>query len=113
MVRTFDNEPFVFACSPTQPDFLFASQDIIGGGFSVGTLAIVEEDIYSTFSQYLLRYFVVEGLACQQRLYVGSADGDTQNLLKSLPHISSSQAHLSPNSSSAPEEKVRPFSFSS
>jgi hypothetical protein len=83
--------------------------EIIGGGFSVGTLVVLEEDVYSTFNQYLLRYFVAEGICCSQRLYIASAEGDATTMLKSLPHVSTSQAHLAPSSSSAPEDKVRKY----
>lgn len=49
---------------------------------------LVEEDIYSTYYELLLKYFVAEGIANKQSIYYyRSAMEDAQEFIQSLPYI--------------------------
>ncbi|XP_077316998.1 elongator complex protein 4 isoform X1 [Lithobates pipiens] len=58
---------------------------ILGGGLAVGTLLVIEEDAYSTYSNLLLKYFVAEGIVNGHEMFVASASEDPQMTLKDLP----------------------------
>ncbi|KAM9302381.1 elongator complex protein 4 [Gastrophryne carolinensis] len=58
---------------------------ILGGGLAVGTLLVIEEDAYSTYSNLLLKYFLVEGVVSGHEVFVASASEDPQTILKDLP----------------------------
>ncbi|XP_018423313.1 PREDICTED: elongator complex protein 4 isoform X2 [Nanorana parkeri] len=58
---------------------------ILGGGLAVGTLLLIEEDTYSTYSNLLLKYFVAEGVVSGHEIFVASSSEDPQRILKDLP----------------------------
>ncbi|KAM8939994.1 elongator complex protein 4 isoform 2-T2 [Pelodytes ibericus] len=58
---------------------------ILGGGLAVGTLLLIEEDMYSTYSNLLLKYFLAEGVVNGHEVYVASASEDPTHILKDLP----------------------------
>ncbi|KAM5138797.1 elongator complex protein 4 isoform 2-T2 [Mantella aurantiaca] len=58
---------------------------ILGGGLAVGTLLVIEEDTYNTYSNLLLKYFMAEGVVSGHEIFVASANEDPQMTLKDLP----------------------------
>ncbi|XP_040265450.1 elongator complex protein 4 isoform X2 [Bufo bufo] len=58
---------------------------ILGGGLAVGTLLLIEEDTYSTYSNLLLKYFLAEGIICGHEVFVASASDSPHKILKDLP----------------------------
>lgn len=58
---------------------------VLGGGIPLGSLLLVEEDTYNTFSNLLLRYFVAEGVLCKHGLVLLTADENADNIIKRLP----------------------------
>ncbi|CAG0918451.1 unnamed protein product [Notodromas monacha] len=58
---------------------------IIGGGFPVGSLTIIEEDILGAHSDVMLRYFLAEGLIHEHRLMLACKDDDPMKTLTMLP----------------------------
>ncbi|XP_062917702.1 elongator complex protein 4 isoform X1 [Mobula hypostoma] len=58
---------------------------VIGGGLAVGTLLLVEEDKYESYSQMLLKYFVAEGIICGHSLFIASAKDHPKDILQELP----------------------------
>ncbi|BFZ03948.1 hypothetical protein BsWGS_06987 [Bradybaena similaris] len=58
---------------------------VIGGGLAVGTVLLVEEDTYGSYAKLMLKYFVAEALVTQQSVFLSSADGSVQQLVKELP----------------------------
>ncbi|XP_068117226.1 elongator complex protein 4 [Hyperolius riggenbachi] len=58
---------------------------LLGGGLAVGTLLIIEEDTYSTYSNLLLKYFLAEGVVSGHEVFIASASDNPQTLLKDLP----------------------------
>ncbi|XP_067902699.1 elongator complex protein 4 [Heterodontus francisci] len=58
---------------------------IIGGGLAVGTLLLIEEDRYESYSRMLLKYFVAEGVVCGHSIFIASASDHPEALLQELP----------------------------
>lgn len=58
---------------------------IIGGGIAVGTVLMIEEDLYSSYSNVLLKYFLAEGVLSNHKLFVASFTTEPSILLKNLP----------------------------
>ncbi|XP_052372074.1 elongator complex protein 4 isoform X1 [Oncorhynchus keta] len=58
---------------------------VIGGGLAVGTLLLIEEDRYDSYSRMLLKYFLAEGVVCGHELYVASALDHPNDILQELP----------------------------
>uniref|UniRef100_A0A6I8QJ97 Elongator complex protein 4 n=1 Tax=Xenopus tropicalis TaxID=8364 RepID=A0A6I8QJ97_XENTR len=56
-----------------------------GGGLAVGTLLLIEEDTYGTYSHLLLKYFLAEGVISGHEVFVASANDDPTDTLQDLP----------------------------
>ncbi|KAK2156848.1 hypothetical protein LSH36_204g10039 [Paralvinella palmiformis] len=59
--------------------------NLIGGGFAVGTVVLIEEDKYGSYSKMMLKYFLAEGVMNKHELFLTSSDLDPQDLLNELP----------------------------
>ncbi|KAM6980943.1 elongator complex protein 4 [Aplochiton taeniatus] len=58
---------------------------LIGGGLAVGTVLLIEEDRYDSYSRMLLKYFLAEGVVCGHELFVASAQDHPDDILQELP----------------------------
>ncbi|KAJ8416238.1 hypothetical protein AAFF_G00382600 [Aldrovandia affinis] len=58
---------------------------VIGGGLAVGTLLLIEEDKYDSYSRMLLKYFLAEGVVCGHNLFIASARNHPDEILQELP----------------------------
>ncbi|MBN3305323.1 elongator complex protein 4 [Amia ocellicauda] len=58
---------------------------VIGGGLAVGTLLLIEEDKYDSYSRMLLKYFLAEGVVCGHSLFIASARDHPDEILQELP----------------------------
>ncbi|XP_016393644.1 elongator complex protein 4-like [Sinocyclocheilus rhinocerous] len=58
---------------------------VIGGGLAVGTLLLVEEDRYDSYSRMLLKYFLAEGVVCGHELFLASARDHPDEIVQELP----------------------------
>ncbi|XP_053966316.1 elongator complex protein 4 isoform X2 [Anastrepha ludens] len=58
---------------------------ILGGGLPVGSICLIEEDKYVTFSKVLAKYFIAEGVLSAQSVLLGSLDDDPQEIMLKLP----------------------------
>ncbi|CAM4517731.1 unnamed protein product [Leuciscus chuanchicus] len=58
---------------------------VIGGGLAVGTLLLVEEDRYDSYSRMLLKYFLAEGVVCGHELFLASARDHPDEIMQELP----------------------------
>uniref|UniRef100_A0A3B3QPS4 Elongator complex protein 4 n=1 Tax=Paramormyrops kingsleyae TaxID=1676925 RepID=A0A3B3QPS4_9TELE len=56
-----------------------------GGGLAVGTLLLVEEDKYDSYSRMLLKYFLAEGVVCGHHVFLGSARDPPDEIMQDLP----------------------------
>lgn len=68
---------------------------------------LVEEDVFSDYSQLLLKYFAAEGVACKQQLYVSTISSEEDSAVtwvRKLPFVSGSP----PVAGAAPEAKSEP-----
>ncbi|KAF3686339.1 Elongator complex protein 4 [Channa argus] len=58
---------------------------LLGGGLAVGTLLLIEEDRYDSYSHMILKYFLAEGVVCRHELFVATAQDNPDDILKELP----------------------------
>jgi elongator complex protein 4 len=81
--------------------------EIMSGGLMVGSLILVEEDVFSDYNQLLLKYFAAEGVACRQQIYVSSISSEEESAVKwvrKIPFVSGSP----PSTASIQEQKPSP-----
>ncbi|XP_028258180.1 elongator complex protein 4 isoform X2 [Parambassis ranga] len=55
------------------------------GGLAVGTVLLIEEDRYDSYSRMILKYFLAEGVVCRHELFVASAQDNPDDILQELP----------------------------
>uniref|UniRef100_A0A6J0TRT5 Elongator complex protein 4 n=1 Tax=Pogona vitticeps TaxID=103695 RepID=A0A6J0TRT5_9SAUR len=58
---------------------------VLGGGLAIGTLLLIEEDVYGVYSNLLFKHFLAEGIVCGHNLFVASDKGEPADILKELP----------------------------
>ncbi|XP_075879993.1 elongator complex protein 4 [Nelusetta ayraudi] len=58
---------------------------LLGGGLAVGTVLLIEEDRYDSYSRMILKYFLAEGVVCRHELFVAAAQDDPDEILQELP----------------------------
>lgn len=58
---------------------------LLGGGLAVGTLLLIEEDIYGIYSNLLFKHFLAEGIVCGHHLFIASAKEEPADFLKEFP----------------------------
>ncbi|XP_072448694.1 elongator complex protein 4 isoform X3 [Chiloscyllium punctatum] len=66
---------------------------IIGGGLAVGTLLLIEEDSYESYSRMLLKYFLAEGIVSGHSLFIASAKDHPEEILQTALTSSSRFGH--------------------
>ncbi|RUS71919.1 hypothetical protein EGW08_020312 [Elysia chlorotica] len=78
----------------------------IGGGLAVGTVLLLEEDVYGTYTRLMLKYYLAEAVLTKQSIFIASADENTEKLIKELPASVNSDtqtAHPASSSNVSPE----------
>ncbi|XP_003383049.1 PREDICTED: elongator complex protein 4-like [Amphimedon queenslandica] len=58
---------------------------LLGGGMSVGSIMLVEEDINESYSRVIFKYYIAEGVMCGHSLLLSSASEKPTDLLNDLP----------------------------
>ncbi|CAI5763496.1 complex 4 isoform X1 [Podarcis lilfordi] len=58
---------------------------VLGGGLAVGTLLLIEEDVYGIYSNLLFKHFLSEGIVCGHHLFVASDKEEPADIVKELP----------------------------
>ncbi|XP_053139032.1 elongator complex protein 4 isoform X2 [Hemicordylus capensis] len=58
---------------------------VLGGGLAVGTLLLIEEDVYGIYSNLLFKHFLAEGIVCGHNLFIASAKEEPADILKEIP----------------------------
>uniref|UniRef100_A0A3Q2PX22 Elongator complex protein 4 n=1 Tax=Fundulus heteroclitus TaxID=8078 RepID=A0A3Q2PX22_FUNHE len=58
---------------------------LLGGGLAVGTVLLIEEDRYDSYSRMILKYFLAEGVVCRHELFVATAQDNPDDILQELP----------------------------
>lgn len=59
--------------------------NILGGGLAVGTVFLLEEDVYGNYGRLMLKYFCAEAVMTGHNLLLSSADQEPKQILKELP----------------------------
>uniref|UniRef100_A0A3Q0RBQ9 Elongator complex protein 4 n=1 Tax=Amphilophus citrinellus TaxID=61819 RepID=A0A3Q0RBQ9_AMPCI len=58
---------------------------LLGGGLAVGTVLLIEEDRFDSYSRMILKYFLAEGVVCRHELFVAAAQDNPDDILQELP----------------------------
>jgi elongator complex protein 4 len=58
---------------------------LLGGGIAVGTVLLIEEDVYGNYARTMLKYFCAEAVMTGHSLLLASTDSSPDQLLKDLP----------------------------
>ncbi|XP_049574388.1 elongator complex protein 4 [Syngnathus scovelli] len=58
---------------------------LLGGGLAVGTVLLIEEDRYDSYSRMILKYFLAEGVVCQHQLFLAAAQDHPNDIFQELP----------------------------
>ncbi|RDD38973.1 Elongator complex protein 4 [Trichoplax sp. H2] len=71
-----------------------AIDSLIGGGLPIGTTLVVEEDISSSYTNALVKYFLAEGAVCNHALCLASSSNQPESMLEGLPDIDDSSSFI-------------------
>lgn len=52
-----------------------------GGGLPIGSMLLIEEDKYATYTKSLVKYFLAEGAVHKNALFIASLDDDCQEFV--------------------------------
>uniref|UniRef100_A0A3B5LXG0 Elongator complex protein 4 n=1 Tax=Xiphophorus couchianus TaxID=32473 RepID=A0A3B5LXG0_9TELE len=55
---------------------------LLGGGLAVGTVLLIEEDRFDSYSRMILKYFLAEGVVCRHELFVATAQDNPDEILQ-------------------------------
>ncbi|KAH3890406.1 elongator complex protein 4-like [Dreissena polymorpha] len=58
---------------------------LLGGGLAVGTVLLIEEDVFGNYSRLMLKYFCAEAVMTGHSMLLASADLSPDQLLSDLP----------------------------
>ncbi|XP_045461469.1 putative elongator complex protein 4 [Harmonia axyridis] len=64
-----------------------ALDEILGGGLPVGTVALIEEDLYGAYAKVMLKYFVAEGVVSNHSIFLASQDESPHEVIRELPAV--------------------------
>lgn len=59
----------------------------------MGSICLIEEDKYVTYSKVLAKYFLAEGVTCDHPVFLGSLDDVPTQLLSKLPSVINTQGN--------------------
>ncbi|EEZ99433.2 elongator complex protein 4 [Tribolium castaneum] len=80
---------------------------ILGGGLPVGTVSIIEEDIYGSHAKIMLDYFLAEGIVSKHSTLVASFDTNPYDIIKNLPAVITNDPEECPIRSETSSEKMK------
>lgn len=63
--------------------YCLSNVPILGGGLPIGSLLLIEEDKFVTYSKALARYFLAEGIVHKHELFVVNLDDEPQEFVSS------------------------------
>ncbi|XP_057695790.1 elongator complex protein 4 isoform X1 [Corythoichthys intestinalis] len=58
---------------------------LLGGGLAVGTVLLIEEDRYDSYSRMILKYFLAEGVVCRHELFLAAVQDHPNDIFQELP----------------------------
>ncbi|KAF4083541.1 hypothetical protein AMELA_G00143090 [Ameiurus melas] len=78
----------------------------LGGGLAVGSLLLIEEDEFDSYSRALLQYFLAEGVMSGHELFVASAQDQPDDIIQNLPSpLQDEDPEFKNASSSSPDQQ--------
>ncbi|KAK9879287.1 hypothetical protein WA026_004138 [Henosepilachna vigintioctopunctata] len=83
--------------------------DILGGGMPVGTVTVIEEDMYGTYAKIMLKYFIAEGVVSKHSTFLASQDASPHEVIREIPAVIQFDEDRSSDffKVRAPEEKMK------
>ncbi|XP_012279869.1 elongator complex protein 4 [Orussus abietinus] len=60
---------------------------VIGGGLPIGSIMLIEEDLYDVYAKVMLRYFMAEGIISSHPLLIASREIKPSQLLAEMPAV--------------------------
>lgn len=64
---------------------------VVGGGFAVGTVVLLEEDVFGNFSTMLLKHFLAEGVESGHGIFLAGDHCRMDSMIKTLPKLIASK----------------------
>lgn len=61
--------------------------DILGGGLPVGSLCLLHQDLVSTYTKLILKFFLAQGLVSGQTCAVWTDESEVQDFKTALPGL--------------------------
>ena len=80
---------------------------LTGGGLPIGSICLIEEDKFVTYSKVLAKYFMAEGVLSQHSIFLGSLDDTPKELIKKLPQQCTAAAEDGESPEKNPENGLR------
>ncbi|GJQ69248.1 hypothetical protein Trydic_g6394 [Trypoxylus dichotomus] len=77
---------------------------LLGDGFPVGTVTLLEEDIHATYARIILKYFLAEGAVNKHAIFLASQELEPKEVLAHLPALVKEDVSELKNS---PAEKMK------
>ncbi|XP_037033344.1 elongator complex protein 4 [Bradysia coprophila] len=60
---------------------------LLGGGLAIGSLLLIEEDKFATYSNSLSKFFLTDGIVNNQSIFVVNLDDDPEEFIQKLPQV--------------------------
>ncbi|KRT81227.1 hypothetical protein AMK59_5795 [Oryctes borbonicus] len=60
---------------------------LLGDGFPIGTVSLIEEDTYGTYARIVLKYFLAEGVVNEHAIFLASQEVDPKEIVAHLPAL--------------------------
>ncbi|KAG4067105.1 hypothetical protein HA402_000096 [Bradysia odoriphaga] len=60
---------------------------LLGGGLAIGSLLLIEEDKFATYSNSLSKFFLTDGIVNNHSVFVVNLDDDPEEFIQKLPQV--------------------------
>lgn len=84
-----------------------ALDEILGGGLPVGTVTLIEEDMYGKYSRTMLKYFVAEGVVSKHSIFIASQDSSPHEVMREIPAVIKSDPEKLTNANQKSDSKMK------
>ncbi|XP_058800743.1 elongator complex protein 4 isoform X2 [Phymastichus coffea] len=78
----------------------------IGGGLPIGSILLIEEDTYSTYSKVMYKYFIAEGIVNNHLVFVATQETLPSEIVSELPAVEEESHTLKESSIKDEEMKI-------
>ncbi|XP_057290380.1 elongator complex protein 4-like isoform X2 [Hydractinia symbiolongicarpus] len=81
---------------------------LLSGGLAVGTLMLIEEDVYYSYANIMQKMFLAEGVTCDHYLFLASANQNPNDIIKEIPtNVNETESPTKESSKKATEEGLQ------